>query len=144
MVKKNKHKQDKIERCLSDQYGDQEIKQTKQHWNDYSDSEKAAILKEGDAIFVDLAQLKDQAPDSEEVQQIMVRWHQFLLNFYEPSIELLSGLNEMYANDPKFKKKFAKIDPALPDFLHAAIDTYVDQLENQWIEEQQETLDNEL
>ncbi|WP_369403781.1 TipAS antibiotic-recognition domain-containing protein [Fructilactobacillus florum] len=106
--------------------------------------EKDAILQEGNDIFVDLAKLKNEDPDSDNVQQIMIRWHEFLSNFYDPSIELLRGLNEMYFVDTKFKNKFKKIDPDLPDFLHASIDCYVDKLENQWIEENKETLDNEL
>ncbi|USS85993.1 TipAS antibiotic-recognition domain-containing protein [Fructilactobacillus cliffordii] len=144
MSKKKAKRQAKVEKQISDQYGDQEVKQSQQNWNSYSDEKKAAIIKESNEIFVDLAKLKDEDPDSEKVQQLMVRWHQFLLNFYNPSIELLRGLNEMYADDPKFKKKFEKIDPDLPDFLHASIDTYVDKLEDQWVEENQNTLDNEL
>ena len=67
-------------------------------------------------------------PAAEPVQALVARWHQHLRYFYEPTPEILRGLGGAYAEDPTFAEFFARFDPALPDFLHQAIDIYCDRL----------------
>ena len=74
--------------------------------------------------------------DGEEVTELMIRWHKFIKNFYDPSLEVLRCLGLMYVYDPEFSGKFQQIDPDLPDFLGKAINSYVDVLEEKWLEQQ--------
>ena len=129
---------------ISKKYGNSEINDAKKNWESYSDDKKKSILQESENIFMELAKLKDKDVDSIEVQEIMVRWHNFIKNFYNPSIEVLRGLGNMYYNDPRFNKKFREIDPDLPDFLNDSIKKYVDTLEDRWLEEQRDILTDKL
>jgi hypothetical protein len=61
------------------------------------------------------------------------RWHQHLRYFYEPTLEILRGLGEMYHDHPDFHATFTKIHPDLPAFLKQAIAIYVDDLETKWL-----------
>jgi hypothetical protein len=50
-------------------------------------------------------------PESPEVQAILVRWHQHLRYFYEPSLEVLRGLGNAYKEHPDFNATFTAIHP---------------------------------
>jgi hypothetical protein len=65
---------------------------------------------------------------SPEVQKVIARWHQHLRYFYEPSLERLAGLAQLYTEHPDFLANFKKIHPDLPGFLHDAIIYYVEGL----------------
>ena len=103
-------------------------------WKSYSDEKKEAIMAEGSAIYDEIAANMAKGPDSPDVRALLVRWHEHLRYFYEPSIELLGSLGDMYHDHPDFNATFTKIDPALPQFLKEAIASYVDQLETAWLE----------
>ena len=62
--------------------------------------------------------------DSPVVQQIVARWHQHLRYFYEPSVERLRGLGQLYVDDPDFRANYVKVDPKLPEFFRDAIVFY--------------------
>ena len=64
-----------------------------------------------------------------EVQAVLVRWHQHLRYFYEPTLEILRGLGNTYNDHPGFNATFTAIHPDLPPFLQQAINHYVDVLE---------------
>lgn len=70
-----------------------------------------------------------KVPQSPDAQQILVRWHQHLRYFYEPSLEVLRGLGNNYNENPDFNATFTAIHPDLPAFLQKAIHHYVDVLE---------------
>ncbi|NUM48058.1 MAG: MerR family transcriptional regulator [Anaerolineales bacterium] len=110
------------------------VRETAKLWNSYSEAKKQAILAEGGAIYSDIAANMDKGPESEEIQTLLIRWHDHLRNFYEPSIETLGGLGEMYHDHPDFNATFTAIHPALPGFLKTAIAHYVDMLETRWLE----------
>lgn len=139
-----KKEKEKMLKEISKKYGNSEINDAKKNWESYSDDKKKSILQESENIFMELAKLKDKDVDSIEVQEIMVRWHNFIKNFYNPSIEVLCGLGNMYYNDPRFNKKFREIDPDLPDFLNDSIKKYVNTLEDRWLEEQKDILTDKL
>lgn len=103
-------------------------------WNSYSEERKRDIMLEGNNIYQEIAANMDKGADSPEVQALLVRWHEHLRNFYEPSIETLGGLGDMYHDHPDFNATFTRIDPDLPGFLKEAIAHYVDVLETRWLE----------
>ena len=103
-------------------------------WNSYSDERKEEIKQEGNAIYEEIVANMGKGADSPEVRALLVQWHEHLRNFYEPSIELLGGLGDMYNDDPEFNANFTKLHPDLPGFLKEAIAVYVDELETKWLE----------
>jgi len=102
------------------------VDQSMKLWKSYSPEKKQQIMDEGQAIYVDiLAHMQaGEAPDSPEVQECLVRWHQHMRYFYEPGWGVLRGLGEMYASSPDFRATFEKMHPDLPDFLNQAVQVY--------------------
>ena len=139
MSKKNifegfeKEHKEKYEQEAVDQWGDV-VKDTAKRWDSYSDERKQEIIQEGSDIYLGIADNMNKGAESETIQELLGQWHQNLRNFYEPSIETLGGLGQMYDDHPDFHAKFAEIDPALPGFLKQAIGIYVDKLETEWLE----------
>ncbi|MCC3863736.1 TipAS antibiotic-recognition domain-containing protein [Terrisporobacter petrolearius] len=78
--------------------------------------------------------------ESQVIQELLIKWHQSLQYFYEPSLEVLRGLGKIYSYDPEFRKVFEAIDPELPNFPQSSINCYVDELEMRWLESQYEVL----
>jgi DNA-binding transcriptional MerR regulator len=105
---------------IRQRYGERAFENTID-WNNYTPEEKKNIKAEGEAIYRDLAANMDKGYDSPEVQTIISRWHQHLRYFYEPTIERLLGLAELYTEHPDFIATFQKIHPDLPEFLKQAI-----------------------
>jgi DNA-binding transcriptional MerR regulator len=109
-------------------WGDEKVTESSRRWKAYSEAERQSILNEGGAIYLELNKHIAGDPASAEVQALVARWHQHLRYFYEPTPEILRGLGGAYAADPAFAEFFARFDPALPAFLHQAIDIYCDRL----------------
>jgi hypothetical protein len=103
-------------------------------WNNYSEERKAEIMLEGGNIYQAIAANMDKGAASPEIQALLARWHEHLRYFYEPAIETLEGLGNMYYDHPDFNATFTRIDPRLPGFLKEAIAHYVDVLETKWLE----------
>ncbi|MEX2785096.1 TipAS antibiotic-recognition domain-containing protein [Streptococcus sp. H49] len=141
-----KIKEKRMLRELSNDWDSSLVKESTENWHSYSDSKQNEILEECENIFLEIASLQEKGIESPEIKELLVRWHKFIQHFYEPSLEVLRGLGYIYADDQRFKSKFETIDPNLPDFLKSAIDYYVDELEDIWLQEQYETLEhkNEL
>lgn len=107
-------------------------------WKNYTKEQREAVLQAMDDNYAEIAKLmkKGAAIDSPEVQECVRKWHEQLYYFYEPSIEIVEGLGEMYKLDPEFRKYYEKIDPNLPDFFGDSIAYYADELETRWLESQ--------
>jgi hypothetical protein len=104
------------------------VKESTRLWNSYSDAKKAEIMTEGSVVYQDIVANMDKGPQSPEVQAALVRWHQHLRYFYEPTPEVLAGLGDMYHDSPDFNTTFTAMHPDLPAFLKKAIAYYVGNL----------------
>ena len=113
------------------QFGPGTVNESIARWQGYSKDEQDAIIAEGDQIYRDLAEALDagaRAGDS-EVDAILDRWRDHLRHFYEPSLDMLRGLGQMYNTDPRFMANFQNIHAELPAYLETVIEHYVDELE---------------
>ncbi|MEO0564059.1 MAG: TipAS antibiotic-recognition domain-containing protein [Chloroflexota bacterium] len=113
------------------QYDPDTVRESMNRWNSYTDDQQQAIIDEGNAIYDAFAEaLRAEKPATDpEVREIVERWHEHTRNFYEPSLDVMRGLAEMYRTDVNFSTKFAALHADLPEYLHTAIDDYVDDLE---------------
>jgi MerR family transcriptional regulator, thiopeptide resistance regulator len=123
----SEEKQKKYEEEIRQRYGEKAFEGTID-WNSYTAEQKSKIIAESNTIYTDLVAVMDKGHESPEVQKIIVRWHQHLRYFYEPSIERLQGLGQLYNDHPDFRANFTKIHPDLPMFMKKAIDYYCEQL----------------
>jgi MerR family transcriptional regulator, thiopeptide resistance regulator len=123
--------QKQYERELRLEHGPAGINESVQRWNSYSKQRQDEILAEGGQVYNQLIDAieADVSPQSAEIQALMERWHQNLRHFYEPTLEIMRGLGEMYNTHPDFIANFKKLHPRLGEYVREAINQYVDDLE---------------
>ena len=123
----SEEKQKQYEQEIRQRYGERAFEGVTD-WNSYTPEQKARIRAESEQIYRDLVAAMDKGHASQEVQQIIARWHQHLRYFYEPSVERLRGLGQMYTEHPDFVATFTRMRPDLPKFLQQAIEYYCQKL----------------
>jgi hypothetical protein len=129
-------KQKQYERVARLQYGPDIVNESIKLWNSYTKEQQQAIQEQGGQIYHEIANAIDSglSAQSAEVQAHVVRWHDHLRNFYEPTLEILRGLGEIYQSELGFITFFEKIHAELPEYLAEAITQYVNDLENAELE----------
>lgn len=130
----SEEQQKKYEEEARQNWGSERVDQSVKRWNSYSEEEKKRVLEEGGAIYMDIVANMNLGPEAAEIQAMLARWHQHMHYFYEPSLEVLRGLGNMYNEHPDFNATFTAMHPDLPPFLQKAINVYVDALEMEWLE----------
>src|SRR5258708_26822054 len=97
-------KQMHYERMARLQYGPDIVNESIQRWNGYTKAEQEAIFAQGGELYTELAKAAEtgQSSQSDAVQALLQRWHEHLTNFYEPTLEILRVLAELYSTDPAF------------------------------------------
>lgn len=128
--------QQQYEREARLQYGPAEVNETIGRWNSYSKAQQEAIKAEGDQVYIDLAAAMEAGFGAADtpVRAILERWQAHLRHFYEPSLDRLRGLGQLYNSSPDFSANFQRIHPDLPAYLERVIDDYVDELETAELE----------
>jgi DNA-binding transcriptional MerR regulator len=118
-------------------YGPDNVNESIKRWKNYTQAQKLAIGEEGNQVYSDLVDAIEagKPQQSEEVQAIMARWHNHLRYFYEPTLDILRGLGELYNSHPGFIANFKKIHPDLGEYMRVAINQYVDDLETAELEQ---------
>ncbi len=113
------------------QYGRDAVNTSLERWSSYSQAQQNAIIAEGDQIYSELADALEAGarPGEARVVAILERWRKHLAHFYEPSIDYLRGLGQLYNSHPDFIANFRNLHADLPAFLEAVIEDYVDDLE---------------
>jgi len=124
-------KQQEYERSARLAYGPSIVDESIKRWKSYSQAERDKAAEEGNQIYSDLVDAIEagRSAHSAEVQAILERWHNHLRYFYEPTLEILRGLGDLYNSDPNFIANFKNLHPDLPEYLQTAIAEYVDALE---------------
>ena len=119
------------ERLARLEYGPELVNQSVRRWNSYSSAQRDQIFDEGNQIYNDVVAAieAELSPQSPEVQAILDRWHEHLHYFYEPTLDVLRGLGMTYSTHPEFIANFQQLHTDLPEYLHEAIEQYVDDLE---------------
>ena len=126
-------------------YGAETVDASVRRWDSYGKEKQLQIQAEGAANYTELVQLMTSgaAPASDDVQAVLVRWHDHIRYFYDPTPEILRGLGHLYNDHPDFITTFQKFHPHLPPFLEQAITVYCDRLDDallaEWDREAQAT-----
>jgi MerR family transcriptional regulator, thiopeptide resistance regulator len=132
----SEEKQKEYEREARLEYGPENVNESIKRWNSYSQQQRDAIMEEGSQIYLDIVAAIEAniEPTSNHVQAILDRWQKHLRYFYEPNLDILRGLGELYNTNPDFIANFQKMHEDLPQYLQNAIAHYVDELETAEIE----------
>jgi hypothetical protein len=116
-------KQKQYEQEIRQRYGEDAFRDVKD-WNRYTPEKKNRIKSESEAIYTAIVANMAKGFDSPEVQSQIAAWHNHLKYFYEPSIERLKGLADLYNEHPDFIATFKSFHSDLPEFLRKAIQFY--------------------
>ena len=129
-------KQKQYERQARLQYGPDNVNESVRRWASYSPAQQDAIQAEGGQVYLDLADAMQAGlpAGSAEVNAILTRWHEHIRYFYEPTLDIVRGLGELYNTDPEFMAFFQRIHSDLTPYLQETITQYVDELETRELE----------
>jgi DNA-binding transcriptional MerR regulator len=118
------------------QYGPDLVNESVRRWGSYTAAQQQAIRDEGNRVYGELVAAIEAGlpPTSDTVQAVLVRWHNHIRYFYEPTLEILRGLGDLYNDHPDFAANFAALHPDLAAYLREAIVQYVDDLETALLE----------
>lgn len=118
------------------QYGADNVNESIRRWNSYGKDRQEAIMQEGRDLYLEIAHAIDSGLSANDstVQALMQRWHDSIRHFYEPTLEIMRGLGDLYNDDERFKQNFDQVHPRLSEYLREAIIVYVDELETQMIQ----------
>lgn len=128
--------QAEYEREIRLSYDLEVVRESQQNWGSYSAEERQRILDEGNALWAEIAAAieREVPPASAEAQALIERWHQHLRYFYEPTLDILRGLPELYTTHPDFITNFAALHEQLGEYMKDAVIAYVDALETRELE----------
>ncbi|MDM5189332.1 MerR family transcriptional regulator [Bacillus sp. DX4.1] len=82
--------------------------------------------EEFNAIYRKLATLRNGSPESEESQEAIQEWYDYLQNFGEYSLDAFKGLGQMYVDDERFTKNIDRFGEGLAKFMCDAMAIYAD------------------
>lgn len=102
-------------------------KESKKKTSKYSKEDWNNIMGEVDELYKSLAELKNRDVSDERVQELVHSWRMLITKkFYNCSIEIFSGLADMYIYDERFTKNIDKYGEGFTNFLSEAMKYYCD------------------
>jgi len=109
-------------------YDPEIVRASNRKWKMLSEEKKQQIADEGNQVYVDLAAAMPAGAGSAQAQAGVEHWRQHLTYFWNPELEQLLGLADMYNDDPRFKANIEKVAPGLAEFMREAIKKYMNKL----------------
>ncbi|SFI30172.1 MULTISPECIES: MerR family transcriptional regulator [unclassified Bacillus (in: firmicutes)] len=82
--------------------------------------------EEYNAIYRKLATLRNDSPESEQAQEAIQEWYNYLQNFGHYSLDAFKGLGQMYVDDERFTKNIDQFGEGLAKFMQVAMAVYAD------------------
>lgn len=104
----------------TDAYREYEAKQ-----RDKSEDKNEEIVRKAEIIFADFASLRGTDPADQRVQNLVLRWQEYLSeHYYQCTNEILAGLGQMYVADERFTKYLERFGEGTAAFISKAIEIY--------------------
>jgi MerR family transcriptional regulator, thiopeptide resistance regulator len=120
--------QEKYQKEAEQTYDPEIVKASNKKWKAYTAGDKQRIADEGNAVYEAIVEAIPFGPGSPQAQAGIERWRKHMDYFWTPDLNQLTGLAELYNNDPRFKANFDKMDPRLASFMQEAVEVYVKNL----------------
>ena len=99
--------------------------QSKQRAADRSSQENDRLQQQMNAFFARAAALRGQSPAGKAAQELVQEWREFLAaNYYDCTMEILSGLGQMYTADERFAATLDRNGEGTAAFFNEAIAVY--------------------
>jgi len=109
-------------------WGDETVDQSKAHIEKLSTAQQKDIAKGMENLFIELASIRMEAPDSDVSQKAMDKLYRYFNeNFgYQYSLEAFAGVGQLYISDPRFSKNIDHYGEGLSIFLAEAMRIYAE------------------
>ena len=109
-------------------WGDETVEKSNDFIASKSDRERKDMEKILDELFRELAEIRDEDPDSDLVQEAIDRMYKVFNESFGHyySLESFASLGNMYVMDDRFKANIDKYGEGLADFLSKAMQEYSD------------------
>lgn len=135
--KENKINENELYTSFSDKKVKEYTKEAKKRWGEtkvFKESEERikkmgkdgleSVQNEIDLLMKEISSQMYLKVDNEEVQKLIDKHYKSLNNFYEPTIDIYSGLADLYLEDKRFKQYFEKYRGGFAKYMHDAIKVY--------------------
>lgn len=109
-----------------ERWGDQAVDESNAKLNKLSKTEQGQLGEEMNAIYRKLAALRNEPPASEEAQQAIGEWYDWLNRMGKYSLEAFKGLGQMYVDDERFTRNIDQFGEGLARFMRDAMAEYAD------------------
>ncbi|WLD94683.1 MerR family transcriptional regulator [Alkalihalobacillus sp. AL-G] len=120
------------EKEARERWGDETVDKSNAKLGNMSEEEQKAMGDKMNTIYRKLADLRNSSPDSDEAQQAIKEWYDFLNgNFgHHYSLDAFKGLGQMYVEDERFTKNIDQFGKGLARFMRDAMAVYSDNNKN--------------
>jgi len=107
-------------------WGDEVVEQSSAHIDSLSQSEQNALAKGMNDLFIELAEIKHESPDSEAAQKAMAKMYSYFNSGLgcKYTLEAFTEVGQMYISDERFTANVDKYGKGLSKFLAAAMEVY--------------------
>lgn len=102
-------------------WGDETVKQSKDKLEDLGEEARKGMGQSMDAIFGELAQLRNTDPASDAAQKAIRVWYDFLNTIGTYTPQMFANLGRMYVDDPRFTKNIDRFGEGLAHFMMEAM-----------------------
>lgn len=109
-----------------DRWGDKAVDESNAKINHMSKEEQQRMGQEFDAIYRKLAAIRHESPESDEAQEGIQLWYDYLNKIGNYSLNAFKGLGQMYVDDERFTKNIDKYGEGLAMFMRDAMAVYAD------------------
>lgn len=121
--------QNQYEQEAREKFGDEAINSSIQKLKNVSKKETETLNHSFHEIYRKLAKLRHGSPASEEAQNAIHQWYEFLNKNigYHYTLEAFRGLGQMYTEDERFTKNIDQYGEGLALFMRDAMTVYANQ-----------------
>lgn len=122
---KNEYEEEARER-----WGDEAVDRSNRAINNMTKEEQQQLGEKMNAIYRNLAAIRDQDPDSEEAQASIEKWYHLLSKMMgrQCTPEVFKSIGQMYVYDERFTKNIDQFGEGLAKFMSEAMEIYADNL----------------
>ncbi|MEK4027201.1 MerR family transcriptional regulator [Pseudobacillus sp. FSL P4-0506] len=122
--------QNPYEQEARERWGNKAVDESNAKLASMSKEEQDDLSKGMNAIYIKLAALRNDPPESKEVQTAIKEWYLFLNKIGSYSLDAFKGLGQMYVADERFTKNIDQFGPGLAKFMCEAMAIYADNNKN--------------
>ena len=116
------------EKEARERWGNEAVDKSNAKLGNISEIQRKAMGEKMNAIYRKLSGLKNTPPESDEAQEAIKEWYDFLNHNtgHHYSLDAFKGLGQMYVEDERFTNNIDKFGDGLAEFMRDAMAIYAD------------------